>query len=109
MVTVIHLCIYDRLDQITLDYLHHIKPPTLTINQADISIFLAHVCVFFKRQTKMLPPLHQTTGQKKGKGHVEYEKGWWWKKGDNPISYGMYVRPFFTVCAVCGYHPPRVC
>lgn len=64
---------------------------------------------FFKRQTKMLPPLHQTTGQKKGKGHVEYEKGWWWKKGDNPISYGMYVRPFFTVCAVCGYHPPRVC
>ncbi|ROL46514.1 hypothetical protein DPX16_21698 [Anabarilius grahami] len=28
VVTVIHLCIYDRLDQITLDYLPHIKPNT---------------------------------------------------------------------------------
>lgn len=27
---------------------------------------------FFNRQTVMRPPLHQTTGQKKGKGHVEY-------------------------------------
>lgn len=67
VVTVIQLRICDRLDQINLDYLHHIKPPNTVHEPAFPSIW--HMHAFLKWQTEMLP---QTTGQKKGKWHVEY-------------------------------------